>query len=132
LYFNGEYVELPSSEGEAGATLKIEYIQDYTKAFNYYYQAAYKGYAAAQNNLGFCYYHGYGLPEGECNTELAIYWYETSAKQGYPPAIDNLKTVYANTSRNGSCCNSGNNSQSSSMYNITAEEHDCTTAPSNR
>jgi TPR repeat protein len=57
------------------------------QAVLYYRKAAMRGYAPAQNSLGFCYLSGFGVP---IDPHLAAKWFAMSARQGYTPAMANL------------------------------------------
>lgn len=50
--------------------------QDYTKAFDYYYEAAQLRNSAGQCNLGFCYLNGIGV---DCDKEKARCWLEKAS-----------------------------------------------------
>ena len=50
-----------------------------------------KGEAAAQDNLGSCYYMGRGMA---ADSGLAVHWYRLSADQGFAKAQHNLATCY--------------------------------------
>src|SRR6185312_11430136 len=63
------------------------------KAIELYQKAAEQGYAAAQNNLGGCYYNGTGVEKDE---QKAVKWYQKAAEQGYAAAQNNLGTCYYN------------------------------------
>lgn len=65
--------------------------RDIEEAIRLYKLAAEKGYAAAQNNLGFCYFHGIGLPK---NLTATVRWYKAAAEQDYAPAQYNLGYCY--------------------------------------
>lgn len=60
---------------------------DHKEAAKYYLKAAESGFAGAQNNLGWAYYKGNGVPQsyGE-----AIYWLTRAAEQGEPFAYGSL------------------------------------------
>jgi hypothetical protein len=55
--------------------------------------SAEQGHAMAQNNLGFMYYNGTGVPHDD---KEAVRWYRMSAEQGYAGAQLNLGVMYAN------------------------------------
>lgn len=61
------------------------------KAADLYKQAANKGYAPAQNNLGLCYAYGNGV---ERNAAEAVRWFRKAAKKGYDEAQCNLAKCY--------------------------------------
>ncbi|MBQ7306918.1 MAG: sel1 repeat family protein, partial [Clostridia bacterium] len=54
----------------------------------WYQKSANKGLAVAQNNLGNCYYWGYGVTR---DYRKAVEWYKKAAAQGYSRSIENLK-----------------------------------------
>lgn len=51
-------------------------------------KAAEQGDSIAQHNLGVCYYNGRGIAKDK---DMAKYWFEKSAAQGYEPAKEALK-----------------------------------------
>ena len=59
----------------------------------WYTKSAEQGNAAAQYNLGLCYYEGKGVKQ---DYEKAVYWYTKSAEQGYDVAQNNLGVCYKN------------------------------------
>ena len=64
---------------------------DYATALSKWEPLAKQGHALAQNNLGFMYYNGHGVPQ---NNETAVLWYKLAAEQGYAPAQNNLGVLY--------------------------------------
>jgi TPR repeat protein len=56
-------------------------------------QLAEGGYPAAQNDLGWMYQNGRGVPQ---NDRKAIKWYRKAAEGGYSAAQDNLDWMYQN------------------------------------
>ena len=66
--------------------------KNYDEAAKYYRQAAEKGHAGAQNNLGVCYKKGEGV---EPDDAKAAYWYRKAAEQGLKEAQNNLGAYYA-------------------------------------
>ena len=54
--------------------------------------AAKRGDALAQNNFGVCHYIGQAVVQ---DRQLAVYWYQLSADQGFAPAQANLARCYA-------------------------------------
>ena len=66
---------------------------NYTEAVKYYRQAAEKGNADAQLQLGYCYETGKGLAE---NATEAFKWYRKAAEQGNRIAQSNLSNCYKN------------------------------------
>lgn len=69
--------------------------QNYTEAVRWYRKAAERGYAAAQNSLGYCYYNGEGV---EKNAAEAVSWYRKAAEQGDADAQNALGNCYRNGS----------------------------------
>jgi len=65
---------------------------DYATALQEFRPLAEQGDASAQNNLGFMYYKGQGVPQD--NTE-AVKLYRLAAEQGYAKAQYNLGVMYA-------------------------------------
>jgi TPR repeat protein len=61
---------------------------DYQKSHAYFLEAAQAGHAPSQNNLGLLYF--YHTQDCRNSEEQALYWFELSAKQGYPAAIHNV------------------------------------------
>lgn len=66
-------------------------IQPPKGSFQWYYNAANKGNADAQYNLGKCYDDGSGVPE---NKAEAVKWYRKAADQGHNKAQCNLGICY--------------------------------------
>ena len=66
---------------------------DFAEAVKYYRQAAEKGHASAQLDLGYCYDTGKGVQQ---NYAEASKWYRKSAEQGHRIAQSNLSYNYAN------------------------------------
>ena len=60
---------------------------NHIQASRYYRMAAERGFAGAQNNLGWAYYKGNGVPK---NYSEAIYWLTRAAEQGEPFAYGSL------------------------------------------
>ena len=67
--------------------------QDYTKAIEWFRQAAEQGYAAAQSAIGICHYYGRGVTQDYAQ---AANWYRKAAEQGYARAQNNLGVCYHN------------------------------------
>ena len=63
------------------------------KVIKWYGKAAEQGYAPAQNELGGCYYYGYG---GERDFKKAVEWVERAAEQEFAAAQFNLGVCYRN------------------------------------
>ena len=62
------------------------------EALKWYRIAAAKGYAPAENNLGFMYAEGRGVPRNDAE---AVKWYKRAAARKYPPAQTSLGMMYA-------------------------------------
>ena len=72
--------------------LKGVYVTiNYVEAIKWFRSAAAKGYAAAQNNLGFVYENGMGLTTDYVE---AAKWYKLAARQGYAGAQGHLDRLY--------------------------------------
>ena len=65
--------------------------QNYAEAVKWIRKAAEQGFAAAQNNLGECYYYGQGVTKDYYE---AVKWYRKAAEQGYATAQCNLGYCY--------------------------------------
>ena len=80
---------------EDAKTLGDKYYKEgeYDKAIPYLEYAAKKGYASAQNHLGFCYLTGEGV---EKNTKIAVKLFHKAAKLGNATAQGNLGVCYYN------------------------------------
>ncbi|MEO8426073.1 MAG: tetratricopeptide repeat protein [Verrucomicrobiota bacterium] len=90
-----EVLREPRAPGDARSQYDLgvflEKTRKYDEAVSSYRKAAEKGLAAAQNNLGFCYQEGQGIPRSY--TE-AIKWYRKAAGQGFAAAQNNLGVCY--------------------------------------
>lgn len=64
---------------------------DPAKSSKYYEKAAQAGLAPSQNNLGYKYFKGSGVPK---NNVLAVYWLTRAAEQGEPFAYGSLGEIY--------------------------------------
>jgi TPR repeat protein len=64
---------------------------DYVNAAIWYRRAADMGHAAAQNDLGWLYQNGWGVPR---DLGQAVYWYRQSANQGFATGQVNLGFMY--------------------------------------
>ena len=73
--------------------------KDLGKAAELYQKAAAQGYAGAQNNLGWLYEKGKGVPK---DLNKARELYQKAADQGYAAAQNNLARLYQNGGRDGS------------------------------
>ncbi len=67
--------------------------QDYATAMRLLRPLADQGHANAQNNLGYMYANGEGVPENDAE---AVKWYRKAADQGDANAQNNLGYMYAN------------------------------------
>jgi hypothetical protein len=67
-------------------------IQDDERAATLYREAADKGYARAQHNLGFMYAEGRGVTR---DLTAAVEWYRKAVAQSYVPAMTSLGIAYA-------------------------------------
>jgi TPR repeat protein len=65
---------------------------DYATAIRLWRPLAEQGDAAAQNELGFAYYNGQGVPQDYAE---AVKWYRLAAQQGYADAQFNLGLMYS-------------------------------------
>ncbi|MDX2144684.1 MAG: tetratricopeptide repeat protein [Rhodospirillaceae bacterium] len=70
----------------------IGVVQDDERAATLYREAAEKGYARAQHNLGVMYAEGRGVVR---DMTLAIEWYRKAVAQAYVPAMTSLGIAYA-------------------------------------
>ena len=91
------YMEL-SEQGQAEVQfnqakiyIKDDDNQNDELAVSYFHQAAQRGHADAQNNLGRCYELGIGIDKDE---KQAVYWYHEAAKQGHAAAQNSLGEMY--------------------------------------
>ena len=66
--------------------------EDYAEAVKYYRQAAEKGHAAAQQDLGYCYGTGKGV---QTDYNEAFKWYKLAAEQGNKYSQSNLAAYYS-------------------------------------
>lgn len=65
--------------------------RDYDTAFKAWLPLAKAGNPAAQNNIGFMFRKGRGVPPDD---DVAFSWYSRSAAQGFPDAMTNLGYMY--------------------------------------
>ena len=65
---------------------------DYASAFREFRALAEQGHASAQNNLGYMYDNGEGVPEDD---RQAVFWYRKAAEQGNAEAQNNLGAMHA-------------------------------------
>ena len=72
---------------------QIKTVKDKRERFLLHKQAAERGYAKAQNGLGWYYQNGIGT---EKNEREAFVWYQKAAEQGHASAQNNLAHFYAN------------------------------------
>jgi len=83
-YFHMGYVY------HAGLGVKVNYWE----AAKYYEKAAVEGYPLAQSNLGVLYFDNLiSAEKGFSNKDLAAYWWNISADQGFPNAIQNKELL---------------------------------------
>ena len=84
-----------SSTAAQKFNLGVEYYNqgNHLMAVKYYTEAAEMGLAEAQNNLGFCYGKGEGVPQSYAE---AVKWYRKAAEQGHGRAQYNLGVCYRN------------------------------------
>lgn len=61
-------------------------------AFPWYQKAAAKGHRTAMYSLGMCYYKAVGIPESQL--DLALEWFEKSARLGVTAAISYVGRIY--------------------------------------
>jgi len=66
--------------------------QDYGEAVRWTRLAAEADHPVAQNNMGYLYENGYGVP---ADIDTATGWFKLSAAQGYELAINALKRINA-------------------------------------
>ena len=64
---------------------------NYEEEVKWFRKAAERGYAEAQNDLGFCYRYGEGT---EKDDKLGVYWYRMAAEAGHGEAQNNLGVCY--------------------------------------
>jgi len=83
------------AQGETEVNKGYEYYKEgnYKEALTWFRQAADKGNAIAQNNLGYMYDNGLGV---EKNYVEAVKWYRKAADQGNADAGNNLGCMYYN------------------------------------
>ena len=67
--------------------------KEFSEAIKWYQKAAERGYAIAQNELGYCYVCGYGVSQ---DYDEAVKWYRKAADQGHAGAQSNLGLCYKN------------------------------------
>jgi hypothetical protein len=82
---NDDYLNWATTENRYGVRRNI------AEAIKLYQLSAEKNYAAAQNNLGFCYFNGIGVAK---NLNAATFWYKKAAEQDYAAAQYNLGYCY--------------------------------------
>jgi hypothetical protein len=66
--------------------------RDPKKSAEYYLRAAKLGYSGSQNNIGWAYYKGHGIPR---SIPDAVFWITRSAEQGEPFAYGSLCEMHA-------------------------------------
>jgi TPR repeat protein len=81
-----------NSQIQGGNTAYEAYKRkDYVTAARLYESLANSGDKGAQNQMGYLYSNGFGVPKDEAK---AVSWYEMAAKQGYKDAQFNLGGIY--------------------------------------
>lgn len=89
LYYYGQYVGLyPLTEATA---IEYQTTVDFGESITVFQEAVKDSDAAAQNNLGACYYTGKGV---EQDYEKAVQWFRASAEQGNATGQINLSFCY--------------------------------------
>lgn len=99
----GQSIDSLREEAAAGSKLALYNLgvrygrgdgvkQDLDQAAGYYFSAAVKNYAPAQNNLGWAYRQGLGVAK---DPRRAIFWFRLSALQGNALAIQNLAEMFS-------------------------------------
>jgi TPR repeat protein len=73
--------------------LKYYDEKQYDKALEYFLLDADKGFANAQNNLGYMYQNGYGVEKSDMK---AVQYYQLAADKGFASAQNNLGIMYKN------------------------------------
>jgi TPR repeat protein len=73
--------------------LKFYNEEQYDKALKYFLLEADKGFANAQNNLGYMYQNGYGVEKSDMK---AVQYYQLAADKGLASAQNNLGIMYKN------------------------------------
>jgi len=72
-------------------------IVNYIEAKKWFEKAAAEGVPVAQHNLGWLYYKNYiSAEKGSSNQDMAYYWFNAAAEQGYTPSIYNLNVLKGN------------------------------------
>lgn len=97
-----DWLRKGASRGDVVAMHELAYHYEYGigadadqgKAIALYKQAAALGFAGSQNNLGWAYYTGKGVPQ---SLQDAVYWLTRSAEQGEPFAYGSLCEIQAAT-----------------------------------
>jgi TPR repeat protein/DNA repair exonuclease SbcCD ATPase subunit len=87
-----EDLEAQNALGNVYTNALLGVKQDYAEALRWYRQAAEKGFAPAQFNLGLAYELGRGLPPDE---RLAFQYYLKAAEQGFAAAQFNVGNMYS-------------------------------------
>jgi hypothetical protein len=67
--------------------------RDYLQGYRWYLEAAGQGNAQAEQNLGFLYYNGFGVPQ---DYSKAAIWYRQAADQGLPVGESSIGWLYQN------------------------------------
>lgn len=96
-FVNDSGVILPHSEIDPEEAFntgrRYENNNDWENAFFYYISAAYRGHAAAQNNVGAAFCEGHYVAPNPCS---GIFWLVTAATKGDPTAMNNLAFMFEN------------------------------------
>ena len=90
IYNKGDGV--PQDFKEAAKWFRLAAEQGYAEAVKWYRLAADQGVAQAQNNLGFMYKNGQGVPQDYAE---AAKWYRLAADQGHASAQSTLGVMYS-------------------------------------
>ena len=88
-------IDIPAEDAFARATAAAAgrgVAKNDTEAAKWFRVAADKGYAPAQNDLGFFYAEGRGVKKDDAE---AVKWYQRAADQNYPPGQMSLGMMYA-------------------------------------
>ena len=96
-----KYCELAKKEGNSVAMAKFgkyyfklgerEFNENRANAFKYYKLAAINGNADGQNNLGQCYFNGYGIVK---DYKEAFKYFRLAAEQGHAPCNEDICEAY--------------------------------------
>ncbi len=84
---------VPASAGQFEDGMAAHNRGDYASALRLWRPLAERGNAGAQNNVGFMYSNGEGVPR---NFAIAMNWFRKAADQGNADAQNSLGLMYAN------------------------------------